>query len=72
VALAAWVLPRRDVRLDGRPFVLPGGPLIPLATVAAIAAVIGTGRLRAAPATERAHAVRGARDHQRNPHGKPG
>jgi amino acid transporter len=40
VALAAWALQRRDVRLEGRPFVLPGGPLIPVATFAAIAAVI--------------------------------
>jgi basic amino acid/polyamine antiporter, APA family len=40
VALAAWALQRRDVRLEGPPFVLPGGPLIPLAASAAIAAVI--------------------------------
>jgi amino acid transporter len=40
VALAAWVLQRRNVRLEGRPFVLPGGPFIPLATFVAIAAVI--------------------------------
>lgn len=40
VALAAWALQRRDVRLEGRPFILPGGPLVPLATFAAIAAVI--------------------------------
>ena len=40
VALAAWALQRRDVRLEGPPVVLPGGPAIPLATFAAIAAVI--------------------------------
>jgi APA family basic amino acid/polyamine antiporter len=31
-----WVLRRRDVRTDGEPFVLPGGPLIPIATCLAI------------------------------------
>ena len=40
VALAAWALQSRDVRLEGRPFVLPGGALIPLAAFGAIAAVI--------------------------------
>ena len=40
VALAAWVLQKRDVRLEGAPFRLPGGALIPLATFAAVAAVI--------------------------------
>jgi len=40
VALAAWVLQRRGVRLEGEPFRLPGGPLLPLAAVAAIGAVI--------------------------------
>lgn len=35
--IAAYELQRRDVRADGAPFVLPGGPLIP----AAAAAVIG-------------------------------
>lgn len=40
VALAAWALQKRDVRLDRSPFQLPGGPLIPLATFAAVAAVI--------------------------------
>jgi len=40
VALAAWKLQARDVRLEKPPLVLPGGPLIPLATFAAIAAVI--------------------------------
>lgn len=35
--IAAYELQRRDVRSDGAPFVLPGGPLIP----AAAAAVIG-------------------------------
>lgn len=40
VALAAWALQKRDVRLEGEPFRLPGGPLIPLTTFGAIAAVI--------------------------------
>lgn len=29
-AIAAWVLRKRDVRMAGEPFVLPGGPLIPV------------------------------------------
>jgi amino acid transporter len=40
VALAAWALQKRDVRLEGEPFRLPGGALIPLTTVVAVAAVI--------------------------------
>jgi basic amino acid/polyamine antiporter, APA family len=36
-AIAVWVLRKRDVRTDGKPFVLPGGPLIPIATCLAIA-----------------------------------
>jgi amino acid transporter len=36
-AIAVWVLRKRDVRTDGEPFVLRGGPLIPLATCVAIA-----------------------------------
>jgi amino acid transporter len=40
VALAAWALQKRDVRLQRDPFRLPGGPLIPLVTLAAVAAVI--------------------------------
>jgi APA family basic amino acid/polyamine antiporter len=35
-AIAVWVLRRRNVRTDGEPFVLPGGPLIPIATGLAI------------------------------------
>jgi amino acid transporter len=42
VALAAWVLQRRDVRLTAEPFRLPGGPLIPLAAFAAITFVIAS------------------------------
>jgi len=34
--IAAYQLQRRDVRSDGTPFVLPGGPLIPLAAAAVI------------------------------------
>jgi amino acid transporter len=36
-AIAVWVLRKRDVRTDGEPFVLPGGPLIPIAAGIAIA-----------------------------------
>jgi amino acid transporter len=36
-AIAVWVLRKRDVRTDGEPFILPGGPLIPIATGVAIA-----------------------------------
>ena len=31
-AVAVWVLRKRDVRGDGQPFIIPGGPLIPIAT----------------------------------------
>ena len=31
VAIAVWVLRRRDVRADSEPFVIPGGPTIPIA-----------------------------------------
>jgi basic amino acid/polyamine antiporter, APA family len=34
--IAAYELQRRDVRSDGAPFVLPGGPLIPVAAAAVI------------------------------------
>jgi basic amino acid/polyamine antiporter, APA family len=30
-AIGVWVLRRRDVRMAGKPFIIPGGPLIPLA-----------------------------------------
>jgi amino acid transporter len=33
-AIAVWVLRRRDVRADGEPFVIPGGPLVPIAACA--------------------------------------
>ena len=40
VALAAWQLRRCDVRSDGEPFVVPGGPLVPAATCIIIVGVI--------------------------------
>lgn len=40
VALAAWELRRRDVRSDGEPFVVPGGPLVPAATCIIIVGVL--------------------------------
>ena len=40
VALAAWRLRATGVRLQGEPFGLPGGPLVPLLACAAIGAVI--------------------------------
>ncbi len=36
-AISVLVLRKRDVRGDGEPFVVPGGPLVPIATCAAIA-----------------------------------
>jgi APA family basic amino acid/polyamine antiporter len=36
-AIATLVLRKRDVRTDGEPFVIPGGPLVPIAACAAIA-----------------------------------
>jgi hypothetical protein len=30
------VLRKRDVRMDGQPFVIPGGPLVPIAACVAI------------------------------------
>jgi APA family basic amino acid/polyamine antiporter len=36
-AIAVWVLRLRGVRGEGEPFVLPGGPLIPIAACIAIA-----------------------------------
>ena len=35
-AIATLVLRRRDVRADGEPFVLPGGPTIPIAAILAV------------------------------------
>jgi amino acid transporter len=40
VALAAWRLRAAGVRLEGEPFRLPGGPLVPVLACAAIVAVI--------------------------------
>jgi APA family basic amino acid/polyamine antiporter len=39
-ALAAWRLRARNVRLEGEPFNVPGGPLVPVLACAAIGAVI--------------------------------
>jgi amino acid transporter len=40
VAVAAWRLRRRDVRMHGDPFVTPGGPLVPALTCAAIVGML--------------------------------
>jgi amino acid transporter len=40
IAVAAWRLQATGVRLEGTPFRLPGGPLVPLLACAAIGAVI--------------------------------
>ena len=40
VALSAWELRRRDVRSHGEPFVVPGGPLVPVLTCLVIIGVI--------------------------------
>jgi amino acid transporter len=39
-AIAVWVLRKRDIRGDGPPFIIPGGPLIPIATCVVNAAMI--------------------------------
>src|SRR5206468_217067 len=39
-ALAAWRLRRRDVRADGEPFRIAGGPLVPALALAAISWVL--------------------------------
>jgi amino acid transporter len=36
-AIATLVLRKRDVRTDGQPFVIPGGPIVPVAAMFAIA-----------------------------------
>jgi amino acid transporter len=36
-AIGTLVLRKRDVRMDGQPFVIPGGPLVPIAACVAIA-----------------------------------
>ena len=40
VALAAWQLRRHDVRSHGDPFIVPGGPLVPMLTCLIIVGVI--------------------------------
>jgi len=40
VAMAAWVLRARGVRLQGEPFSVPGGPLVPILACVAIVGVI--------------------------------
>ncbi len=40
VAVAAWILRRRDVRAHGAPFIAPGGALIPVLTCVIIIGVI--------------------------------
>jgi basic amino acid/polyamine antiporter, APA family len=42
VSLATWVAQKRDLRSGGRPFVLPGGPLIPAISTLAMIAIVGT------------------------------
>jgi amino acid transporter len=43
VAIAAWVLQRRDVRdAGGTPFLMPGGPLMPLLATVTMIAVLAT------------------------------
>jgi amino acid transporter len=36
-AIATLVLRKRDVQMDGQPFVIPGGPLVPIAACLAVA-----------------------------------
>lgn len=42
VGVAAWRAQARDLRERGEPFVLPGGPLVPLVSVAAMVAIVTT------------------------------
>ena len=42
VSLSAWRAQRRDLQERGAPFVLPGGPLVPLLAVAAMALIVAT------------------------------
>lgn len=42
VALAAWQAQRQGLRGTGAPFVLPGGPVVPLLAAVAMAAVLAT------------------------------
>ena len=59
VALAAWRLRATGVRLEGEPFGLPGGPLVPLLACAAIGAVI-VATVSAAEVTAMAAAIAAA------------
>ena len=45
-AIAAYELQRRDVRSEGTPFVLPGGPLIPVAAAVVIVWLLSQARAR--------------------------
>ncbi|HXS27782.1 MAG TPA: amino acid permease [Steroidobacteraceae bacterium] len=46
-AIAVWRLRRLDVRSDGKPFVIPGGPLVPIATCVLNAGlIVETGSVR--------------------------
>jgi len=42
VGVAAWRAQARDLRERGEPFLLPGGPAIPLVAVAAMVAIVTT------------------------------
>lgn len=42
VSAAAWIAQSRGIREHGQPFVLPGGPLIPLVSILAMVAVVIT------------------------------
>jgi len=42
VSAAAWRAQRRDLRERGTPFVLPGGPLVPLLAMAAMVLIVAT------------------------------
>ena len=35
-AIGTLVLRKRDVRMDGQPFIIPGGPLVPIAAMLAV------------------------------------
>lgn len=75
-AVSAWALRRRDVRTDGEPFRVPGGPVVPILTclailwvlletvtrreLAAVAGVLGAALLVYGVRTLRAQPARGA------------
>ena len=45
--VAAWILRRRDVRVEGAsPFTAPGGPIVPVLAVAAIAWLLSSATVR--------------------------